>query len=264
MSIIVDQKIEAGLWCPFRAVMIGCGGIGSNLWDLIAHQSFYSAKLSKMGKYLPFVNKFLLVDADTVENKNLFRQSFLSRHVGMGKAEALADKYIRQLESVGISVETKQEWLTESSEFIQDRDLVLLGVDNNASRKILNDMVSPIRQNKFQNLIALNGGNTDTLATVQLMVKTLGKITTATFEHLHPEITNPEDKHPRHTECNSITGMLEDPQVYRANFRAAELMFNIYQNALESRFVDFCGIWSDVGDMSYRKEDIPQKEVISN
>jgi hypothetical protein len=262
VTILAERTKEAGLWCPDRVVIIGCGGIGSNLWDLIAHQTYYSAKLSKQGYYQPYVSSFLLVDGDAVESKNLFRQSFFARHVGMGKAEALSDKYSRELKSVNILVEFQRAWLTENSTFLNENDMILFGVDNNASRKILNDMISPKRKNMFKNIIAVNGGNTDSLVTVQLMVKTRGKIDTATFEHRHPELTNPGDKHPRHVECTSAQGMAEDPQLYRANQHAADLMFNIYQNALECRFVDFCGIWSDVSNMNFRKDAIPDSEIV--
>jgi molybdopterin/thiamine biosynthesis adenylyltransferase len=264
MNIKVQEKQLAGLWFPKRVVIIGCGGIGSNLWDLIAHQTYYAAKLSKQGNLRPYVDNFLLVDADSVELKNLFRQSFFSKHIGMGKAEALVDKYSNQLSDFDITINSKREWLSESSLFLCERDLILLGVDNNASRKVLNDMISPIRENKFKNIIAVNGGNSDTLATVQLMVKTMGDIKTATFEHMHPEITAPQDYHPRDVECTSAAGMAEDPQLFRANVRAAEIMFNIFQNCIECRFADFSCIWADVGSLNFRKEGIPETEVIQD
>lgn len=258
----LEEKKQAGLWPPRRAVILGCGGIGSNLWDLIANQTAVNAKMTAHGNPMPHVTDFILLDGDAVEAKNLARQSFYPEHVGMGKAEALVSKWSPFLSEYGVNTEYKREWLTEDSNFFQDQDIVLAGFDNNTSRLILNNIFAPRGKNLLKNVIVISGGNADTLVTVQVMVKTQNKIQTATLEHRHPEITKPEDKHPRHAECTSEEGMANDPQLFRANQHAADLMFNYFINALEARFLDNCGVWFDVGNFNFRKEDIPDKEVI--
>lgn len=262
MTLSIKKNKVVKCFVPDRVVIIGCGGIGSNLWDLIAHQTYYTGKLIREGAHLSMCKRVLLVDADSVEAKNLFRQSFFTKHIGMGKAEALADKYYRQLKEVGVVVEHKRAWLDKDSDWMNEYDMVMLAVDNNASRKILNDKISPKRMDHFTNIVAINGGNTDSLATVQLMLKVDGEIRTASFEHMHPEITNPEDKHPTDQECTTSSGMINDPQTFRANQHASDIMFNIFQNILEARDIDYSMVWADVGKMEFAKDPIPEKEVI--
>lgn len=101
------------------AVIVGCGGLGSNLAHILARRSFevnYGIRnfgmdfvkdflrdyrsvrdthnvnrgLSPVPDYFGFFNRFILVDHDTVEPKNLGRQLFFASQVGMNKAEALA------------------------------------------------------------------------------------------------------------------------------------------------------------------------------
>lgn len=244
-----------------RTVIIGCGGIGGHLWDWIAHETWSRAKLNDLdsGKYRRFCDNFLLVDNDVVEEKNLFRQSFFPEQVGMPKAEALASKYKQELENYGIYVDHKRAWLDEESDFLQENDLILLCVDNHSTRKIINDM---LKSKRYCNIVLINGGNRDSLVTVQVMIVANKYITTASLEHMHPEISNPEDEHPRNASCLNIQSAAEDPQLFRANLMAAMQMFQIFINALDRGTADFCELWIDVEKSTFRKEPIPEKEII--
>lgn len=67
--------------------LIGCGGTGSWLAPAVV----------RVGKVLEdrFDKsvKFVFVDPDTVEQKNIYRQNFCQAEVGVNKAEALATRY---------------------------------------------------------------------------------------------------------------------------------------------------------------------------
>lgn len=266
-ALLTTPKRAVRLWHPNRAVIIGCGGIGSHLWDFIAQEMWARSELNKTPNYQysmqQVVKNFVLVDNDAVESKNLFRQSFFPEHVGMSKAEAMASKYSRALTAHDIKVESKKVWVDEKTDFFQSGDIILLCVDNHATRKMVNDCIHPSRGTvSLNNTILVNGGNTDTTVTVQVMAVTANKIATASLEHMHPDISNPDDKHPRDVSCMDREASVKDPQLFRANLMAATQMFQIFMNALERREIDYCELWMNVGDQSFRKVDIPVSEVL--
>ncbi len=270
-SLLSTPKKKVRLWKPNRVIIVGCGGIGSHLWDFIAQEiwsrfEINSDKSVRYGQRRTVVNKFVLIDNDAVEIKNLFRQSYFPEHVGMSKAEALASKYHRALQKHKVSVEAKKMWIDDKSKFFEDNDLILLGVDNHATRKMVSDILHPDRDtgHSLQNIMLVSGGNTGTLVTVQTMVIRGGKLSTASLEHMHPDITNPDDKHPRDVACTDRTAAVDDPQLFRANLMAASQMFQIFANTLDQKDMDYCELWMDVANQSYRKVDIPDKEIIQN
>lgn len=64
--------------------IVGAGGIGGNLiYHLFRDRHVLQEKLGTIYLY----------DGDTVEEKNLLRQNFLDKEVGLNKAEALAERY---------------------------------------------------------------------------------------------------------------------------------------------------------------------------
>lgn len=267
-GLLIRPKKSANMVIPRRTVIIGCGGIGSHLWDFLAHETWCRAdinqELDRLGRHADkkkFCSNFLLIDNDSVEQKNLYRQSYFEEHVGLSKAEALASKYRHALSRYGVGIDTEQCWIDEDSNLFRENDLVLLCVDNNATRKMIS---TNLKNNMASNITLVSGGNRGTLVTVQLLNKARSEINTASLEHMHPEITTPEDKHPRDTPCTDRTAAVDDPQLFRANLMAATQMFQIWANALDRKPVDFCELWMDIGNQSYRKELIPDKEIIAN
>lgn len=77
-----------------RVGLAGAGGLGSNCALLLARSG---------------VERFLVLDGDTVDASNLNRQQFLPRHVGMPKVEALAEQ-LREL-NPAVSVDARRRWL---------------------------------------------------------------------------------------------------------------------------------------------------------
>lgn len=66
-----------------EVVVVGCGGNGSRVVNLLAQQMYSNKNITKLTLY----------DNDTVETKNLTRQLFYEFEVGENKAVALADRY---------------------------------------------------------------------------------------------------------------------------------------------------------------------------
>lgn len=77
-----------------RVGLAGAGGLGSNCALLLARSG---------------VERFLILDGDTVDASNLNRQQFLPRHVGMPKVTALAEQ-LRELNPAA-RVDARALWL---------------------------------------------------------------------------------------------------------------------------------------------------------
>ena len=262
---------------PFEAVnnvwMIGCGGIGTHLLAMIIREIYYRKFLMREhGEDERAIRKvpkgnIILVDGDQVEARNLFRQDFLEEEINTPKAEALAERYDPLLREFGTKVEGRKIWVDKGTKIFKHQDVVLMCVDNNVTRKIVNDMLTPEHEDTIiypmdpdgpHSIAMISGGNRENLATVHVTIVRDGKIITAPIEHNQPDITNPTDKHPKDEDCMSVKTMLQDPQVFRANHQAATMMFNSFINLLDGKDFDYCQLWSDVGDMSFRKEPIPE------
>ena len=104
------------------AVVIGCGGLGTNV----------AVHLAGAG-----IGKLLLVDFDTVEERNLNRQYFYTREdIGKPKCELLKNR----LSSYAPDCEIKClfEKVSEFS-FAESFDIIIIAVDNIETRKNVND-----------------------------------------------------------------------------------------------------------------------------
>ena len=111
----------------FTFYVVGCGGTGSllarDLPQLLMHTN----------------HRMVLIDGDTVEEKNIKRQSFQTQDIGVNKAIALARKINT---FYGIRCEAIDQYITAGELLVRIQDdantPVILGcVDNNSTRKIL-------------------------------------------------------------------------------------------------------------------------------
>src|SRR5665811_2234398 len=102
---------------PERVVLIGCGGIGSQL----------AGPLTRYLASRPVPQPVLvLVDGDTFEVGNLSRQACSAGDLGTNKAEALA----RVAGSVGLPVQVVADHVTTDNvgHLVREGDIVLLAV----------------------------------------------------------------------------------------------------------------------------------------
>ena len=95
-----------------NVMIIGTGGIGSYLLPLLNQVNLYN---------------ITAYDSDTVEEKNLTYQNFVSKEVGMKKVEALGERYKINAQPYLV--------LTESQ--IQGYDLVICCADNLDVRRLV-------------------------------------------------------------------------------------------------------------------------------
>lgn len=92
--------------------IIGCGGVGSWLTPALT--------------LLTSPNAVTVIDADTLEEKNLDRQLFTDKDLGRSKAEALAERY---------QCSHRTEWFCEGLMRFEPEDWLLVCVDNHLARR---------------------------------------------------------------------------------------------------------------------------------
>ncbi len=81
-----DDQTKFEISLPAKIVVVGCGGNGGYLVPLIAR--FLSTSPSNLFRAIQIV----LIDGDTVSEKNILRQNFVQCEIGMNKAQAIADR----------------------------------------------------------------------------------------------------------------------------------------------------------------------------
>jgi hypothetical protein len=103
--------------------VVGCGGNGSRVVPLLVQT-------------LPHGSNIVLSDPDVVEPKNLVRQPFLPRHVGMPKVAVMLERYQTEAARRGIEMVGWQKPVNEVPRGYGPQ--ITLGcVDNNATRAFL-------------------------------------------------------------------------------------------------------------------------------
>jgi len=185
-----------------RIVIIGIGGIGSHL--LLPLLQYLK------GKYI----EVMLVDGDIYETKNKDRQ--VVPEIGMNKADTTVNYY----RNMGFDfIGSIPEYVTPEniSHIIREEDIVLLGVDNNATRKLVDIYIQ-----NLENVTLISGGNELEDGNVQVVHIENGLIKTPTLIEQHPEISNPTDRNPDDMSCGELQE--SQPQISVVNASIADVM----------------------------------------
>jgi PRTRC genetic system ThiF family protein len=147
-----------------NVLVVGCGGTGGHLIPNLARAiSVANKDASTRG-----VIKLTIADGDVVESKNLVRQHFINRDLAKNKAEVLAQRYAAAfgMEIGAISKDIEDAFIISKLFGNNSRyysNIVIGCVDNNASRKIINQwFVSTNGANKFW----IDAGNEETAGQV--------------------------------------------------------------------------------------------------
>jgi adenylyltransferase/sulfurtransferase len=106
------------------AVIIGCGGLGSNSADLLVRAG---------------IGKVVLVDRDIVEKSDLHRQRYTVDDLGMPKPEALANHLERINPDVRIEPVCADFNPSNALDITRSGSILLDGTDNMYTRFIIND-----------------------------------------------------------------------------------------------------------------------------
>jgi molybdopterin/thiamine biosynthesis adenylyltransferase len=226
--------------------IVGLGGIGSILSNTIS--KFINSKVDDNKRVT--IN---LIDGDDYEVKNLDRQEFFRYgNKAESKANELRDKFSN------ISFRDYPQFVDEEniSKIIKEDDLVFLAVDNHKTRKLVSDYVS-----KLENITLISGGNELEDGNVQLYIRKGGKDLTPSLTDYHPEIRNPEDKHPNEMSCEEL--QKSEPQLYFTNLGVATFMAFTFYNVLKENN-NFSEVYFDMNTMkadSKTRKIKNQKEI---
>ena len=203
--------------------LIGLGGVGG---PVARYAGLYLAALDEDVR-------LVLVDGDTFEPTNANRMFF----GGDGnKAEVIREDLMRYVGVESLMVEAIGEYVTPQNidNLIREGDIVLLAVDNHATRKMVSDFCATQRQD----VVLISGGNDGvgegsdgrvlrgTAGNVQIYVRRDGVDVTPSLTEFHPEIREPQDEHPDDVSCTEMLASV--PQIVFANLTVATCMLNAF------------------------------------
>ena len=214
---------------PSRIVLIGCGGIGSQLAGPLARY------LASRPEPRPLL---VLVDGDAFEAGNLGRQACAVGDLGTNKAEALA----RAARSSGLAVQVVTEYVSGANvgHVVREGDLVLLAVDNHPARALIDRHVATLRDATL-----ISGGNDETDGNVQLVRRRDGWSVDGHLVELHPEIGEADgDPEPGADGCQAHAA--ERPQLLATNLMVASAMLSCLWQLSETGSVPYSEVYLDV------------------
>jgi hypothetical protein len=209
--------------------LIGLGGVGS---IVARYAAVFLASLQREGR-------LVLIDGDAFEEQNSSRMLF--PRLGK-KAEVVRAELEPVLERSLLALESIPEYVTDESAacLIQEGDVVLLCVDNHATRRTVGRRVSRLRDG-----ILISGGNDGvgpdaaaalrhgTYGNVQIHVRSAGEDLTPPLERFHPEIATPTDHSPADLSCAAL--LASTPQLLFANLATASAILNALLLALSGQ-----------------------------
>ena len=231
-----------------KIVVIGCGGIGSQLSVVLMR---YLNSVKDLGQ----IKKIVLVDGDKLERKNLSRQEFKEKHIADNKAQALSEFYSDKYKELDISFIDKYIDNININGIITDNSVVFLGVDNNKTRNLVNTYCLGLK-----NVLLLSGGNDLTDGNIQVVLKVDGMLKTKSMEENHKDILEPTDKLPSEMSCQELFDN-GTPQVIFANVFASTLMLNAFWQVLNNGIIDYSEVWFDIKSNRARPVNLENKAI---
>ncbi len=192
-----------------RVKVIGCGGIAEWLLPLLC-------------MYLQFQlpeTEVTILDGDSYESSNRNRQSYKNlQNKAVDKVAILQERFPSLL------LRAIPEFITDKNVYqhIEENDIVLVCVDNHASRKLIS-----ARCEDLDNVRLISGGNGETKTTVQVYIRKEAEDITPALE-TYPEIAHPEDRRPDQLGCGERA--IQSPQICITNhFVASQMMAELYR-----------------------------------
>lgn len=229
-----------------KVKVIGLGGIGSCLIDPLC-------RYLNAGKDYAEVT---VIDGDQYEEKNRERQQF---HRCDNKADVTAERL--QKDFPKLHVRSKGAYVTEDNviSLIREGDVVFLGVDNHATRKVVSD-----RCQELDNVTLISGGNDYTDGNVIYYARRNGQDVTKSPTALYKKIAKPEDKNPGDLTNEQRQGCEREaetnPQLLFTNLAIASSMCNVYY-AHEQGKASFNQVYLDIVTQRMRPSPDPLDEI---
>ncbi len=236
---------------PIEAIkLVGLGGVGG----IVAR--YLSIFLASLGRSV----RLVLIDGDEFEPKNAARMLFSEAG---NKAAVLCDDLDEYLLDSAVTLLAIEEYVTPENveRLIVEGDVVLLCVDNHATRKLVNDHVA-----RLDHACLISGGNDGvgedasgrvlrgTFGNVQVYLRRAGEDVTPSLLAFHPEIAHPVDRLPTELSC---TDLLESvPQLLFTNLLTASAILNTLLLHLSST-LHYSELAFDLADGLMRPTPVP-------
>jgi hypothetical protein len=209
-----------------RIKVIGCGGIGGHLARNLCHFLHAERRPSHV----------TLVDGDAFEERNRGRMRFATLE---NKAVALARELAQAFGGSTLTIEPLPEYVTPENvgTIVTDGDLVLMAVDNHATRRLIGRTIEGLRD-----VTLLSGGNDGiapdhdergTYGNVQVVRRAGGVWLTSSLTAFHPEIESATDKLPTELGCADLVQQ-GAPQLLFTNLAVASAMLNAFYGLLQA------------------------------
>ena len=211
-----------------RLVILGLGGIGSHLAEPACRLLVYSGCHPE---------RVLLIDGDGYEERNRERQRVLQ-----DGNKATATKAVLGVLFKDLAIDAKAVYLDAANAFIliREGDIVLVGVDNHATRKLVSDHAQTLND-----VTVISGGNELTDGNVQIQQRVGGKNLHPPLDFRHPEIEKPADKNPADIGCD-VAVKQGLPQLLTVNLTIAAMMLNILTLIVQGRVVPYDEVYFDL------------------
>lgn len=167
----------------YEIFVIGVGATGSNL----------IGNLAQYAKGQPSIKRIVLMDGDSVEEKNYRNQKFTKNDIAKNKALVLSSRYSKLINNISYidSYLVEEDFLIE--EFTKEvTPIVISCVDKNSARRTLNNI---FYNEKVENIIYIDAGNgsgDDRNGQMIVGAKSNGKVISNPCSFYFPSILDPE------------------------------------------------------------------------
>jgi hypothetical protein len=211
-----NQLLEPRIPLNLSVKVIGLGGVGGPVARYLA--LFLAAQ--------PVPTRLVLIDGDAFEPSNASRMFF--GDCG-NKAAVLHAELLPRVAESALTLLAVEEYVSAGniSRLIREEDVVILAVDNHATRKLVNDHCAT----ELKNACLISGGNDGvssepgahvhrgTYGNVQVYLRRDGQDASLSLARFHPEIAQPADRHPSEKSCTEIVATV--PQILFTNLLVA-------------------------------------------
>jgi hypothetical protein len=203
--------------------VIGLGGIGSPVAQALAQF---------LGAGSPAGVTLYLIDGDAYEERNRARVFF---QTGGNKAISRAGELASTCTGAAIVPVPKYVTPYNVHRLLDERDVLLLAVDNHATRRLVAN-----RCRKLRDVVLISGGNDGveegregTFGNVMIYERRAGRDRTNPLTRHHPEIARPRDKRPDEVGCGALVP--SSPQLLFTNLMVASAMLGAFYGWLTGR-----------------------------
>lgn len=250
------QPLVPRLPADLSVKLVGLGGIGGIVARYLA--MFLAAAGTS--------SRLVLIDGDSFEPSNATRMFF--GRCG-NKAVVTRDELLPRFREAPVSLVAVPEYLTAENlpRLIRRADLVILTVDNHATRKLVNDHCATA----LDDVCLVSGGNDGvettpalrrgTYGNVQVYLRRDGTDQSPSLTRYHPEIAQPADHHPADKSCTELVASV--PQLLFTNLAVASAILN-------ATFLHLCGaihyseVALDIAEGLMRPTAIPGPKLASH